>query len=422
MGRGELMEDDNVIPYRAPMRSNGISQEPPKVEKAIEARVYQWRDPRTIPPRQWLYGKHYMRGMVSVTAGIGGAGKSTLLLVEAMSMALGRDLLNDGAPIPVGPISVWLHNGEDPYEELERRVGAVLLQYKIDPADLGDRLRITSGRDMRIVVAAELDGGGKLLVASEAIKQVIAEIRANNIQAFIADPFVTIHKVNENDNSMIDDVMTLLRDAAHASGCAIEVAHHFRKLNGDEPSVDSIRGASSIIGAARSARILASMTKDDADRYGIEENTRGFYSWLQNGKANMLPPSHKRRWMRMESVSLDNSTEDQDADEIGVVTSWTPPDMETALSGPEFRMIRTAIMQADPLRELRADIRSNGWIGYIVAKVMQLDPKDKSVKTQAQSVIAKLLANGCLVREQMYDPSKGRDAPVMVWTKQGDEQ
>lgn len=384
----------------------------------IEARVYKWRDPKTIPPRQWLYGKHYMRGMVSVTAGIGGAGKSTLLLVEAISMALGRDLLNDGAATLVGPISVWLHNGEDPYEELERRIGAVLLQYQIDPDELGDRLYVTSGRDMRIIVAAELSGGGKLLVASESIKQVISEIQKRKIQAFIADPFVTIHKVNENDNSMIDDVMTLLRDAAHASGCAVEVAHHFRKLNGDEPSVDSIRGASSIIGAARSARIIAGMTKEEAVKYAIEDDVRGLYSWLQNGKANMLPPTHKRRWLRMESVCLENGDEEHEADNIGVVTSWEPPEVETDISGPEYRMLRRAIKEANPITELRQDIRSTGWIGFLIAKVLERDGTDKVVKNQIQSVIARLIANGSLVKEQMRDHAKGRPAPVLVWKKE----
>ncbi len=385
----------------------------------IQARVFTWRNPKTIPPRQWLYGKHYMRGMVSATAGVGGAGKSTLLLVEAISMAMGRDLLRDGAEIPVGPITVWVHNGEDPYEELERRIGAIMLHYQVAPEEIGDRLRLTSGRDMPIMVAQGMSGGGKLLVPTAAIGKVVEPIKLHKIQAFIADPFVTLHRVNENDNGLIDGVMTLLRDAANESGCAIEIAHHFRKLNGDEPSVDSMRGASSIVGAARSARIVAGMTKEEATKYGIEDDQRGFYSWLQNGKANMLPPTHKRSWLKMESVCLENEAEPYEADNIGVVTSWIPPEAETALNGTEYGLLRRAITNANPLTELRDNIRSTGWIGTLMAKVLERDATDKVVKMQMQSLIGRLLANGSLIQQDAKDPAHSRVVKVIVWNQAG---
>ena len=42
------------------------------------ARPYSRRDPRSIPPREWLYGHAYLRGALSVLVAPGGAGKSTL--------------------------------------------------------------------------------------------------------------------------------------------------------------------------------------------------------------------------------------------------------------------------------------------------------------------------------------------------------
>lgn len=397
---------------------------PPDEERAapqkIQARVFVCRDPKTIPPRQWLYGKHYMRGMVTATAGIGGAGKSTLLLVEAISMAIGRDLLNDGKPIPVGPITVWVHNGEDPYEELERRVGAVRLHYQIGDEDIGDRLRLTSGRDMPIMIAQEMSGGGKLLVATPAIRQIVEEIKAYGIQAFIADPFVTLHRVNENDNGLINDVMILLRDAAHQSGCAIELAHHFRKLNGDEPTVDSMRGASSIVGAARSARIVAGMTKEEASKCGIEDEKRGFYSWLQNGKANMLPPTHRRQWMCMHSVCLDNTQEPFGPDEIGVVASWEPPEANTDLTPPEYRSIRMAISKAQPM-ELRFDKKSKGWVGTLIANTLGLNPDDKTVQTQVAGILGRLIASGKILKRSERDHRAGRPVIVCAWAQEGPE-
>src|ERR1700745_4181057 len=63
-----------------------------KPERII-ATPWAWRDPSTIPPRRWLYGKHYIRKFLSTTVAPGGAGKSSLVLVEALSMVTTRRLL-----------------------------------------------------------------------------------------------------------------------------------------------------------------------------------------------------------------------------------------------------------------------------------------------------------------------------------------
>lgn len=397
-------------------------EDPAKVENQIEARTFEWIETASIPPREWLYGRHYMRGMVSATAGIGGAGKSTLLNVELVSMAIGRDLLNDGEPLPTGPLYVWGHNGEDPYVELQRRIMAVCRHYGVTREDLGDRLKITSGRDSKMLLARELKGGGSLVMPTETGDHVATEISKRGIQVFVVDPFVTIHQVNENDNGMIDDVMTILRDLADKTNCAVEVAHHFRKLNGDDPSVDSIRGASSIVGAARSARIVAGMTREEASKYSIEDEKRGYYSWLMNGKANMLPPTHRRQWMKMESVGLGNAKPPFKADEIGVITRWEPPETQTDLNGPEYRALRRAITEANPLTQLRASSGAEGWIGNLMAKALGLNPADSLVITQMKAMTARLLANGTLVKENCRDHGQGRMAPVLRWAATGDQE
>jgi hypothetical protein len=389
----------------------------PAQGQRIEATVFEWVDPKTIPPRPWLFGHHYMRGMVSATAGVGGAGKSTLLNVELVSMAIGKDLLRDGREIPVGPLAVWGHNGEDPKVELDRRLMAVCQYYGVTKEDLGGRLRITSGRDMPIMVARELADGGKLLVPTEDGKQIAAEILKHGIQVFVADPFVTIHRVNENDNTMIDCVMTILRDLADQTRCALEVAHHFRKLNGEDASVDAVRGAGAIIGACRSVRITSSMSKEDAAKYGIDDEQRGFYLWLQNGKSNMLPPTHKRQWLFMASANLGNEAAPFKSDEVGVVTTWTPPEMSTDLTPPEFRDVRKAIHEANPIAALRHDVRSTGWIGNLMAATLGRDATDKVVKGQMLSLIARLEHGGHLKRQEVRDPRAGRSVSVFMWVK-----
>jgi AAA domain len=78
--------------------------EPVQAPPRVTAAPYVWREPRTIPPRQWLHAGHYIRGFVSATVAPGGLGKTSLQLVEAIGMAAGRDLLDGEAR---QPLNVW---------------------------------------------------------------------------------------------------------------------------------------------------------------------------------------------------------------------------------------------------------------------------------------------------------------------------
>ncbi len=384
--------------------------------RQIAATPFEIVPPSSIPPRQWLYGKHYMRGMVSSTAGIGGAGKSSLLIVECLSMAIGRDLLNKGEPLPTGPLRVWNFNGEDPYEELQRRYAAAIQRYGITQENLADRLRVTSGRDNPILIAQALSDGGKVYAPTGDGALLVEELIEERIDAFVADPFVTLHRISENDNVLIDSLMGTLRDASHEARSAVELAHHLRKLNGQEASVDDIRGASSIIGACRSVRIIAPMSGEEAAKYGIEDAERRRFFWMQNGKANMLPPTHARHWYRMESVDLGNAQDPYPSDQIGVVESWDAPDTRYDLTGPELRAIRQAITAAPtPLNTLRYDVRSTGWVGRLIANCLELDISDTTVRNNITGLIERWIKAGRLAVREVRDPKQGRAVRVISW-------
>jgi hypothetical protein len=111
---------------------------------------FVWRPPSEIPRRQWVYGNHLIRGFVSATIAPGGTGKSSMALLDAIAMATGRNLTGHQ---PHGRYRVLYWNGEDPLEELERRIAAICLHYGICSADIGERLYIASGRDHPIIIA-----------------------------------------------------------------------------------------------------------------------------------------------------------------------------------------------------------------------------------------------------------------------------
>ena len=74
----------------------------------VSATPYIWRDPETIPAREWVYGRHIQRGHVRGLVAQGGAGKTILSVGEALSMVTGRPLL--GHAVPGGPKRVWPWN------------------------------------------------------------------------------------------------------------------------------------------------------------------------------------------------------------------------------------------------------------------------------------------------------------------------
>jgi hypothetical protein len=64
-------------------REEAAGAMPPKSRPKVAATPHVWRDPATIPPRAWLYGRHYIRKFVSCTVAPGSLGKSSLAVVEA---------------------------------------------------------------------------------------------------------------------------------------------------------------------------------------------------------------------------------------------------------------------------------------------------------------------------------------------------
>lgn len=265
---------------------------------AIATAPFQWRDPTAIPIRQWLYGRHYIRGFVSTTVSPGGVGKSSLGTVEALALVTGRDLLGVN---PDERTNVWIWNGEDPLEELQRRVMAVALQYRIDEEAVAGRLFVNSGRDTENVIAVQ--NGSGTVICAPVVEAIIRTIKENNIGLVIIDPFVSSHRVTENDNNAKDIVSKTWARIAHDTGCAVELVHHTRKTGGSEVTVEDGRGAVALLAAARSARVLNPMSKDEAAKAGVEHPRLHFR--VDNGKANLAPVS-KAQWFRLASVPLGN--------------------------------------------------------------------------------------------------------------------
>jgi RecA-family ATPase len=272
-------------------------------------------DVSKLPPRSWLYGKHYQRRTVSLTAGPGGMGKTSNDMVEAIAMVTGRNLLGEQ---PEERLRVWFHNGEDPRDEIDRRLAAICQHFKIPQEELAGWLWTTSGNEFPLRVAK---GYTNLEVNAVLVRQISAAIIDNQIDLAIFDPLVTLHSVSEIDTGKMDAVIRLFAGIADDTDSAIELAHHVRKPaagSGADYDVHDIRGVAAITDAVRAARVLNRMNEKDAEAAGCSEVERLSRFRVDRAKGN-YSPAQIATWRQFISVELPNG------DDVGVVAPWNFP-------------------------------------------------------------------------------------------------
>lgn len=253
----------------------------------IEPTPYVWTNPARIPRRQWLYGRHLISGEVSLTLAPGGVGKTALAAADVVAMASGRALLHDH---PERALRVWWWNGEEPEDEMARRLAAVVKHYRISPSAVGDRLFIDNGHDLPLVLAEQSKDGTRIL--TPVVDRLVDALKARQIDVMLVDPFVSTHHVHENDNSAIQQAASAWKDVAQRAEVAIGLAHHTRKPNGNAITAEDSRGGDALVSKVRDARALNPMSEVDAKRLGIPSGERNsYFSTGTGGKSNMAPKS-----------------------------------------------------------------------------------------------------------------------------------
>ena len=360
-----------------------------------------------LPPREWLYAGHYIRGYVTGTSAPSKQGKSTLILVEAISMVTGFDLLGVGVDkMPPYPLRVWVWNGEDPEEEIVRRIKAICLYYgraetaeEDEPPhprfdfyfeDLDGCLFLNSGRDMPIKIATLDRNGHSIKVAEPVVDAMIETIIDNEIDVTTIDPFITAHAVPENDTG-IDAVVGAFKDVAHRSHSSIELVQHTRKPRrpGDEVTSDDSRGSSAIIAAWRDSRVVNVMSEADAAKYAVPNRYR--FLRVESDRANMTARGEGQAWRYLESVSLNNAVDGRPADSVGVAVPWSPPEKGDFEKAAEAEAILKAILE---LIDQNKRITKQAGGDYTIGDLVGYMNRQKNVNT-TKDAIKTVLASAC---------------------------
>lgn len=372
--------------------------------RPVRATPFKWRDPQSIPRREWLYDLHLIRRFVSATFAPGAVGKTMLLIVEALAMVTGRALLGSR---PREPLTVWLINLEDPREELERRVAAACLHYGITEEEIGGRLYLDSGREAPVTIAKTGKNGAEVCVP--CLRAIERDMTRRAVDVLIIDPFVACHEVDENSNPAINLVVKQWAGLADRTASAIELVHHVRKpgLGQTETTVEDGRGAGALLAAVRSARVLNSMTEQQATEWGIEE--RRFYFRVDNGKANLAPPASRAKWRKLEDVDLENGPAGL-SDRVGVPALWEPPSALNGVTPANLLSVQKLVSEGS----YKANEQAADWAGNAVAEVMGWNVSQKQDRARVKTVLRTWLTSGALKVERRLDPKKREEKPYIT--------
>lgn len=244
----------------------------------------------------------FLSGTVGALVSPGGTGKSFWALEAAMAIACsvpGGDLL---ALQPQHTGKVIYFAAEDTEPVLIHRLHAIG-QY-LNPAA---RDAIAENLTIRPIFGKQLD-----LLKKQHVDQVIEFCQ--DVRLVIIDTLSRVHSGDENSNSDMSRLISILEHIADQTGAAILFLHHTTKSSARDGLLDqqqAARGASALIDNARWCGYVRKMTKEEArilsdrpDWRPIGEDRRGFFIQFGVSKQNYGAPVPEQWYQRHEGGVL----------------------------------------------------------------------------------------------------------------------
>jgi hypothetical protein len=304
----------------------------------------------SIPKRQWLVDHLCLKAYITGLVAPGGVGKSSLALALGISVASNNDILNLGVRKQA---NVLIINNEDSDDELKRRIAGITTQFGINPISLKDTLFYISGYEKKYMLSEMSDGGQK---ETAFAGDLIEDMLDKDIGLLIVDPFVATHSAPENDNTAMDQVMSIYRKIAAKTGAAITLIHHTRKQQDTKGSsagnADIARGASAFKDAARVVATLNPMSKAEAQKLTFDDQKRSRHFRLDFAKQNFSPACVNETWFRMESCLIGNG------EHVGVPV---PVNLKPLFSNSASKVKWDDLLVAEALERIFGNASSHDW-------------------------------------------------------------
>jgi len=352
----------------------------------LQPGIWLWRDPTSLPPRQWLLGSALLRGQATLLGSPGGTGKTALAVAMALAVITGRRDICGLHSFLRG--RVWFITLEDDLDELDRRIAAAMLEHKIAPADVGRDLWVNHP-DLTLLTQSR-DHVARL---TDDVDLLIDYIRQSDFLLVVIDPLVKAHKLEENSNDHMDALITAANQIARETRAAVLLPHHFRKdsaLGGR----DAIRGGGALVDGARIALTMLGMSAAEAEGFGVPEDDAGRYVRLANAKANMTPKARAEDWYELVSVPLGNTAVDPlypSGDEVQAIVPWQQPKLMDGMDYTVMSAIFGRLGDATQIFHETAGNQRNPAFTVVMALA-------NKTKEQAKRIIQLWLDSGTLER------------------------
>ena len=363
-------------------------------------------DPTKRPPRDWLVRHRLMRRHTTVTAAAPGVGKSTITIEEAVSLASGRDFLGFGIN---GPRKVAVINNEETRDELERRIEATCVRFDVPFSSIAQTLYLHSGIDADKFIVAHRGEHDAVIIAPRA-RELAAFLADTGIDLLVIDPFVQVHRVSENQNEEIEQVMIALRDISVQANCALHLVHHTRKppagSSHQAGDIYAVRGGGAIVGDAHFVFTLADMGSSDAETLGIAEADRKKFIRLDDAKGKLAPPTGAQ-WFERDGVTMPYGLM---GEEVGVLVPRCFDNQEVGV---------TVSIAIDILKTIDQRWRDGNPLSgspqsprYVVPLMVRLHGLSSRV---ARRLLTDWITNGMVVAETYDSDSKAKGLRVLQW-------
>lgn len=365
-----------------------------------------------LPVRPWIVPGAILSGYTHMLAAPGGSGKSLFTLQFAIALATGTQW---GEFTPRRRCRSLLINVEDDITEQRRRLAAAARVMNVDPKALKGWIYLVDG-SQGVVVAAHNENTRALTMTPVAgkLRDLITE---HKIDVLWADPFAETFEGDENDNSEVKWAMKIWRDEiARATQVAVYLVHHTTKYAANGAGdANVIRGAGAIVNSTRISATLMPMTQEEATAIGIDQSERHLFVRYDDAKANQSLKTNTARWFKKESVELTNGTGLQEADEVGALVPWIPPDAFDNLTTGTINMlldkVEEGVVDSDGVvtgvrytASTRGGSKDSGrWVGTLFMDAAGIK------EGTAKRIISTWLSSGVLVEQNYHCPDRRRE-------------
>jgi len=181
------------------------------------------------PEQRWLIESLWTDQAVGIVGGEPKCCKSFLALDLAVAVASGADALRRFRTVRTGP--VLLYAGEDPLHVVRGRLQGITHAAGV----------AFEGLDVHAITTPTL----RLDLRADQ-QRLVETVRALQPKLLVLDPFVRLHRIDENAAAEVAPVLGFLRNLQRCFGTAVLLVHHARKAANHVRAGQALRGSSEL--------------------------------------------------------------------------------------------------------------------------------------------------------------------------------